>query len=68
MPLRIEPCRKVCDWDAVGTSDGLLLFACSGCASEWVRTEPWTPRRWDGSIPDAVRAELDADGADSAGS
>lgn len=64
MPLRIEPCRKVCDWERA--ADG--VFVCTGCASEWVRTEPWTPRRWDGSIPDAVRAELDADAAGTAGS
>ena len=64
MPLRIEPCRKVCDWER---SQG-GLFVCTGCASEWVRTEPWTPRRWDGSIPEAVRAELDADEAGTGGS
>ena len=64
MPLRIEPCRKVCDW--APSQHG--LFVCTGCASEWVRTEPWTPRRWDGSIPDAVRAELGADAAGTEGS
>ena len=69
MPLTIEPCRKICDWDRVGgTYAGLPLFACTGCGSEWVRSEPWTPRRWDGAIPDSVRAELDADAAGTAGS
>lgn len=69
MPLTISPCRKLCDWGPVdGTYDGLPLFACSACGSEWVRTEPWTPRNWDVSIPASVRAELDAGAAGSEGS
>ena len=69
MPLHLAPCRKVCTWLPTGGSyDGLRLFACTGCGSEWVRTEPWTPRDWDVTVPEDVRAELDAAAADTAGS
>ncbi len=69
MPLEIAPCLKRCDWGPVdGTYDGLRLFACSACGTEWVRSEPWVPRNWDVSIADSVRAELDAGAAGSAGS
>ncbi|MGN6243998.1 MAG: hypothetical protein ACTHQ3_10035 [Motilibacteraceae bacterium] len=61
--LQISPCRRQCDWgptgeelaDAQGRS--LPLFACSSCGSEWVRTQAWTPVRFDGVVPDSVRAE-----------
>jgi hypothetical protein len=69
VPLHIAPCLKRCDWGPVDeTYDGLRLFACSACGSEWVRTEPWTPRNWDVSIPDSVTAERAAGAAGTAGS
>ena len=69
MALTISPCRKVCTWDRTGeTYDGLALFACAGCGTEWVRSEPWTPREWDGGVPAAVRAERAAGAADNADS
>ncbi len=58
-PLRQEPCQSRCDWTPTGAErDGRLVFACSGCGSEWVRGEGWTPRNLDGGIAAAVQAEL----------
>lgn len=58
VPLAQEPCRTLCSWGPTGgTRDGLPLFACGGCGSEWVRTEGWTPRQVDGSLHPEVRAE-----------
>jgi hypothetical protein len=60
VPLTIAPCRKLCAWERTdGSYEGLPLFACSACGTEWVRSEAWTPRNWDVSIPAAVMAELD---------
>ncbi len=28
------------------------LFACVGCGSEWVPSEPWTPIDWTGTVPE----------------
>jgi len=59
VPLTIAPCRSLCDWARTPTSkEGQPLFACRGCGSQWVRSEPWTPCQVDGSIPQDVRAEL----------
>jgi len=38
--------------------DGLALFRCAGCRSEWVRTQGWTPVGTDGVVPDEVAAEV----------
>lgn len=58
-PLRQEPCQSKCDWSPSGqTRDDMLVFACAGCGSEWVRTEGWTPRNLDGSIAAAVVEHL----------
>jgi hypothetical protein len=57
-PLTVSRCRSECSWS--GTGDWLAgepLFACSGCGSEWVRSQEWTPVDWQGDIPDAVLAE-----------
>ena len=54
-----QPCRSLCWWAPTdGTHDGLPLFACGGCGSQWVRSEPWSPRQLDGSWPDGVREQL----------
>ena len=59
MPLRVSPCLTLCDWGPTRASlDGQRLFACTGCGSQWVRTEPWTPRQADGAVPPGVREEL----------
>lgn len=44
-------------WDDLDAGD-LRLFRCSGCASEWVRTEPWTPVDANSDVPAAIEAEL----------
>ncbi len=77
-PLRIAPCRTLCRWGPTrGRVDGQTLFACTGCGSQWVPSEPWTPRQADGSWPPGVREALartgtggplrDAPAADAAG-
>ncbi|MCU1693136.1 MAG: hypothetical protein JWM64_2227 [Frankiales bacterium] len=73
MALRISPCRTVCDWRRTPADlAGEPLFACAGCGSQWVPSEPWTPRQADGAVPVEVRAALTSDrpaaAAGSAGS
>lgn len=60
MPELISaPCRSLCWWADTGTEHaGLPMFACAGCGSQWVRTEPWAPRQADGRWPDGVREQL----------
>ncbi len=63
-PIEAWPCQSVCVWTRTAEvwSDAehgdLPLFACAGCGSEWVRTEPWTPIDAAGTIPDEVAVEL----------
>ena len=62
MSLVISPCRSLCDWRRTrSTFDGQRLYACSGCGSQWVRTEPWTPRQADGPVPAEVLEEFRTD-------
>jgi hypothetical protein len=57
-PLEIAGCRQECSWAATGARlAGERLFACAGCGSEWVVTEPWTPVDWTGVVPEAVQDE-----------
>ena len=57
-PLEIAGCRQECSWAATGARlAGERLFACAGCGSEWVATEPWTPVDWTGVVPEAVQDE-----------
>ena len=66
-PRAVEawPCQSVCVWRATGevwaperTDEApLRVFACAGCGSEWVRTEPWTPIDAHGVVPVEVAAE-----------
>jgi hypothetical protein len=57
--LASRPCRSLCWWAPTDEQhDGLALFACAGCGSQWARTEPWAPRQADGTWPDGVREEL----------
>ena len=71
MPLAVAPCRNLCDWSrSASPYPDRALFACAGCGSQWVRTEGWTPRQHDGTVPPAVLEELRRPGgaAGSAGS
>jgi hypothetical protein len=54
-------CRRLCHWRAAGESrDGLPLFRCSGCRSEWVRSQAWAPVDADGTRDPALAAEVAA--------
>jgi hypothetical protein len=54
-PLVIASCRSLCGWAPTGDRlEGEELFACSGCGSEWVPTQPWTPIDHTGKVPAAV--------------
>ena len=62
-PVRAWPCQSICVWEPTGevwrttTYDDLRVFACRGCGSEWVRTEPWTPVDCSGTVPAGVAEE-----------
>jgi hypothetical protein len=59
--LEIAACRSQCSWkETDATLDGERLFACAGCGSEWVASEPWTPIDWTGAVPEAVQAARQA--------
>jgi len=54
-----QPCRSLCCWAITDVEhERQPLFACAGCGSQWVRSEPWAPRQLDGTWPDGVRGEL----------
>jgi hypothetical protein len=54
-PLRIAACRSLCSWQEAGERlGGEQLFACSGCGSEWVPSEAWTPVDYTGTVPAPV--------------
>lgn len=56
--LEIAACRRLCSWARTGESlDSEPLFACSGCGSEWVASEAWTPIDHTGVVPEAVQEE-----------
>jgi hypothetical protein len=62
-PVQAWPCQSVCVWEWTGVTwndgvyDDLRVFACRGCGSEWVRTEPWTPIDSGGDVPPEVDVE-----------
>lgn len=57
-PLAQHACQDKCAWRDTGDDlAGLPLFACAGCGSEWVRTEPWTPANRNGRVAAAVQRE-----------
>lgn len=59
MSLVIAPCRQLCEWSPTrATRPAGRLYACTGCGSQWLPGEPWTPRQADGSWPPGLRAEL----------
>ncbi|MEL4505419.1 hypothetical protein AAEX63_10255 [Luteococcus sp. H138] len=56
--LKSNDCTGKCDWKPTEeVSDGLRIFACSGCGSEWTSELGWTPRNADGEVSPAVLAE-----------
>ncbi len=59
MTLKSAPCQDKCNW---GPTDEVYedkpLFACGSCGSQWVRTESWTPKQLDGSVPPGVKEEV----------
>jgi len=56
--LKIAACRRLCSWgETQEVLDGERLFACSGCGSEWVPSEAWTPIDHKGAVPEGVQAE-----------
>ncbi|HEX5988236.1 MAG TPA: hypothetical protein VFY86_17050 [Nocardioides sp.] len=62
-PLTIAGCRSECAWAATGERLGEeALFACAGCGSEWVASEPWTPIDWTGVVPEPVQRERERRG------
>jgi hypothetical protein len=63
--LAAEPCQSVCVWTrteesvVVGAAgDPAAVFVCTGCGSEWLRSELWTPIDADGQVPPEITAEL----------
>ncbi|MEB8325183.1 hypothetical protein NGF75_04165 [Dietzia kunjamensis] len=61
-PLRVRSCRDLCNWNETPVERrGEPLFACRGCGSQWVPSEPWTPREATGEIPRAVLDLLRSD-------
>ncbi|MEP7088812.1 MAG: hypothetical protein ABI776_01790 [Nocardioidaceae bacterium] len=55
--LEIAGCRSLCAWaETPERLDEEPLFACSGCGSEWVPSEPWTPVDYTGLVPAPVAA------------
>jgi hypothetical protein len=62
-PLRIADCRAMCAWQDTGELlDRERLFACSGCGSEWVPSQPWTPADYTGAVPAPVSEARGDDG------
>jgi hypothetical protein len=62
-PLEVSPCQSICRWSATGVGwpvaaqRDLRVFRCSGCGSEWVRTEAWTPVDAEGQVPPDIASE-----------
>jgi hypothetical protein len=57
--LAQHACRTLCSWRPAGEQRaGLPVFRCSGCSSEWVRTEGWAPADADGSRHPDLAAEV----------
>jgi hypothetical protein len=57
------PCQSICTWAPGGYrlrgAEGIDrdVFVCTGCGSEWVDSEAWTPLNADGVVPDGIAAE-----------
>ena len=67
-PLEVAACRSVCVWHVTDERlDGEELFACEGCGSEWLPSEPWTPIDWTGAVPALVQRAREARAARGGG-
>lgn len=55
--LALYPCRKLCNWVPTAPAPDAALFACTGCGSEWTRSEAWSPSQADGTVPVGVHEE-----------
>lgn len=55
--LRHNDCQGKCDWyRGTDVTDGLPVFECHGCGSEWTAAQAWTPKNADGEIAEEVAA------------
>lgn len=53
--LKSGDCKGVCDWGGIDDQiDGLQVFACAACGSEWTSAQSWTPRNEDGELDPGV--------------
>jgi hypothetical protein len=58
-PLAQYACQDACRWGPDDAADASpRRFACSGCGSQWDRTQLWTPIDRDGTVPASVREEI----------
>ncbi|HEX8497427.1 MAG TPA: hypothetical protein VF661_09560 [Actinomycetales bacterium] len=62
MRLAQHPCRAECGWvpdprRALRPRGAPPLFRCTGCGSQWDRTEGWTPSDADGTVSPLVQTE-----------
>ena len=58
-PLTQYACQDACQWRPDPTSSSVPpRFACTGCGSQWDRTQLWTPVDRDGRVSEAVRREV----------
>lgn len=55
--LVVNPCQSNCNWHPTDDEiDGLQVYACGACHSEWTAAQPWTPMNVDGEITAEVRS------------
>ena len=56
--LKQHDCLGKCDWKPTDeVADGLRIFSCTACGSEWNSQQGWTPRNADGEVSAEVAAE-----------
>lgn len=49
--LKSGDCKGACAWGGVDDQiDGLQVFACRTCGTEWTAAQTWTPRNEDGEL------------------
>ncbi|MGN6610257.1 MAG: hypothetical protein ACTHLJ_00635 [Angustibacter sp.] len=58
-PLAQYACQDACQWQPdPATTARLPRFACTGCGSQWDRSQLWTPIDRGGTVPPSVREEI----------